>query len=130
MTCRSVVRFHPAGPGYGRRRTRRWPATQPVAVAIGRQRGTSWPHRLEPPRPHQPGGEGEGGEQVIPLQVLVVGQDLVGRHPGTEQLEEHLDGVAEATDTRLAMADVRVDGDSGKQWVHSEYPFQSRQAGP
>src|SRR5260221_10209412 len=49
--------------------------------------------------------EGEDGQQVVALKVLVVGEDLVGRHARTQQFEEHLDWVAQAADDRLAVRD-------------------------
>jgi len=57
--------------------------------------------------------------QIIPFEVLVVGEDLVERHARAEQFEERLDGVAEAAHARLAVADGRVDGDAGEQGVHT-----------
>lgn len=77
-----------------------------------RRRGTS--HSAERHDTAHAGGEStelQSGEQVIALEVGMVLQDLVDRHTRGEELEEVLDGVPEASDGRLTMADGRVRGD-------------------
>jgi hypothetical protein len=64
-------------------------------------------------------GVSERREQVIALQILVVGENVIVRHAGTEQLEQHLNRIAQPADTRLPVAHRRVNRDARKQWVHS-----------
>ena len=62
--------------------------------------------------------ERQHGEEIFPLKILIVGDDLVNRHAGTEQLKQTLNGVAKPADAGLAMADCRIDRDSLKKLFH------------
>jgi hypothetical protein len=48
---------------------------------------------------------------VTALQIGVVGEDLLNRHLRSEQLQQHLHGIPQSTDHRLAVADRRFGGD-------------------
>jgi len=87
-------------------------AQPPAGQAAGRRRGTS--RGAEGPDRLAARGERrklQSREQVIALQVGVVGEDLLHRHPRSQQLQQHLDGIPQSTDHRLAVADRRVGGD-------------------
>jgi hypothetical protein len=55
-----------------------------------------------------------GSQQIVRLKILVVGQDLVERHPRAEQFKKHLDRVTESPNARLTETDGRVDRDASK----------------
>lgn len=94
------------------RRGRRPPAPERAERGAARRRGTSRSReRHDSPHPGSHGAELEGGQDVVTLEVLVVSQDLVDSHPAGKQLEDVLDGVAQPTDGRLAVAHRRVRGD-------------------
>jgi len=45
------------------------------------------------------------GKDVVALKVRIVGEDLVDRHAGGEQLQHAIDRVAQPSDRRLPVAD-------------------------
>jgi len=45
------------------------------------------------------------GEEVVTLQVRIVGEHLVDRHTGRQELQQALDGVTQTPDRRLTMTD-------------------------
>lgn len=60
----------------------------------------------------QPRRIGEHGEQIVAIQVLVIGQDLIYRHAGAHELQQRLHGIAKTPNDRLPVTDPRVDGDA------------------
>ena len=58
------------------------------------------------------GAELESREEIVAPQILIVIKDLLEGHPGREQLEQHRHRVAQTTNHRLAVADVRIRGDA------------------
>jgi hypothetical protein len=70
------------------------------------------PHQVHAASPRHPAGERRLGQEVVALQVFVVGQDRIDRHAGAEQFQERLHRIAEPADARLAVAHRRVDRDS------------------
>ncbi len=53
----------------------------------------------------------EHGQNVVGFEVGIVGEDLIACHAGGEEVEEHFNGIAEASDARLAMTNSVIDGD-------------------
>src|SRR5665811_795822 len=62
------------------------------------------------------------GEEVVPLKVRVVRENLVNRHPGREEFQKHLDRVPQPADRRLPMADLRISGDAVEASHDSRIP--------
>jgi hypothetical protein len=63
----------------------------------------------------EPGSEGQSGENVLPLEVVIVLEDLLVGHTGAQQFQDDFDRVPQVADSRLAVADVRVDCDALEQ---------------
>ena len=93
---------HPAAASHPATRRGSWASTKKLHGSTGtRRRG-----------PRKPGGERDGGQQIIRLQILVVRQDLVACHAGAEQLQDRLNRVSQASNAGLAVADGRVNRDA------------------
>lgn len=60
----------------------------------------------------QTSGVGVGGLEIHRLKIRVVGEDVRFGGIAAEEFEEELDRIAESTDTRLAVTDIRRNGDS------------------
>ena len=71
-------------------------------------------HRLKTASPGQPCRVRQHSQQVVSLQILIVRQDLVVRHAGTQQFQQRLNGVSQSPHTRLAVAHGRVNRDSSQ----------------
>jgi len=71
----------------------------------------------------------QNGEKVISFEICVIGEDALERHPGTQQFQKHFDWIAEPSDTRLSVANPRIDGYSLEQWVHTSSIAVGRSAG-
>jgi len=56
--------------------------------------------------------------------IGIVGEDLLHRHPRSKQLQQHLDGVPQSTDNRLAVADRRVGGNPVESRHASSLPSE------
>jgi hypothetical protein len=67
---------------------------------------------MEPSSPSQASSERQDGKQVLTIEVLVIGQDLVERHTRAEQVQQRLDRVTQPADTRFAVAHRGVDRDA------------------
>jgi len=67
---------------------------------------------LKPSGLREHGRKGQEGEQILTPQILVVGQNLGGRHARAEQLKQRLDGIPEPTDAWLPMAHDRINRDA------------------
>lgn len=76
---------------------------------------TSRFHRLKPLRSAQSGSECQGGEQIVAFKIFVFAQDIIERHSGAKQVEQHLNRVSQTTYARLAMTNRWVDRDSREQ---------------
>ena len=66
----------------------------------------------------QPGGKREDRAQILSLEILVIGQYFIERHPGTEEFENHLHRVPQPTNARLAVAYRGVNRDAREKMVH------------
>lgn len=62
------------------------------------------------------------GEEVVPLKVRVVRENLVNRHPRREKFQKHLDRVPQSADRRLPMTDQRIRGDAVEAAHSSRIP--------
>src|ERR1700709_2078083 len=51
-------------------------------------------------------------QDVLPFEILVVGQNLVGRHPGAQQLENRFNRITQAAGRGLPVADFGIDDDA------------------
>jgi hypothetical protein len=60
----------------------------------------------------QTSGVGVGGLEIHGLKIRIVGEDVRFRGIAAEELEKELDRIAESTDTRLPVTDIRRNGDS------------------
>jgi hypothetical protein len=56
----------------------------------------------------QAGRVGEHRQDVLALEILVIGEDLLDALPGAEELEDEIDGIPQAPDTRLAVTHLRI----------------------
>jgi hypothetical protein len=68
-----------------------------------------------------------GGRPALPVPVIsltfwvfVACQNLVTAHPGGEEFQNHLDGVAQPANGRLPVADVGINRDAVGHSVSSE----------
>jgi hypothetical protein len=59
------------------------------------------------------------GQQIVTLKVLVISEQFIVRHAGAKQLKQHFDWVSETANTRLTVANGRVNRDAGKQGIHA-----------
>ena len=66
----------------------------------------------------EPRRERQHGQQVIPFEFRVIRQDFVECHPGTEQVKQHFDGIAQPTNAWLAMAYHWIERDTCKKSFH------------
>ncbi len=84
-------------------------ARWPVSWAVVRQRGTSrGVEREDPTLPGRECPELQSGQQVRPLKVGIVGDDVVDRHPGGEQFEQSFDRIPQSANDRLTMTNRQV----------------------
>src|SRR5215211_3115548 len=90
---------------------------------VARQPGSSRTGRLDALDLAQPRRVGEYGEQVLPFQVLVVGQDLIVRHTGAHQLQKRLDRIPKTSDYRLAVTDLRIYSYAFEKVIHLHTPL-------
>ena len=56
--------------------------------------------------------QGKHCQQVVAFEVIVVGENLVVSHAGTQQFQQKLHRIPQPSHARLAVTDLRVDGDS------------------
>ena len=54
------------------------------------------------------------GQDVVTLQLRMIGQDLILTHAGGNEIEDHLHRPAQMTDTGFAMANVRVESNTAQ----------------
>ena len=55
------------------------------------------------------------GQKVVAFEIWKLRQQVVNRVPGSKVFEHRLDGVAQAANDRLAVADLGIDGDARQQ---------------
>jgi hypothetical protein len=60
------------------------------------------------------GSKLERGEDVVELEIRVVGEHLVGRHSSSEQIDDHLDWIPHPAKTRTAVTHRGIYGDPVK----------------
>jgi hypothetical protein len=58
-----------------------------------------------------------GGLEVFGFKVGKIREDVGLGGFATEEFQEEFDGIAQATDARFAVADIRRAGDAAKQWI-------------
>src|SRR5262249_30140858 len=85
---------------------------QPTGGAVGRQPEISCHEGNDAFRLAQLHSELQSRQDVLTFEVLIVGQNLLGGHPGAQQLKDRLHRVAQTTDRRLPVADFGVDDDA------------------
>ncbi|AHE97517.1 integrase [Thioalkalivibrio paradoxus ARh 1] len=54
----------------------------------------------------------QAGHDVLALQFRMVGDDLIHRHARPHEVQHHFDRPAHVSNTRLAVADLHVQGDA------------------
>ena len=82
-------------------------ATRPASG--GTSRG---PERNHPATPSGECTELQRGEDVVPLEVGVVGEHLLDRHACSQELPQSFNGITQTADCRLAMANCLVGRDA------------------
>lgn len=56
----------------------------------------------------------KGGDQILGLEVGIVGENLLPAHPRRQEIEKHGHGVAQPPDHGLSVADLRIADDSSQ----------------
>jgi hypothetical protein len=101
----------PEGQACARHRVRPPRAPAPTAAEAARRRETS-PSQRNPPVPDRERPVLEGSQNVIPLEIGIVGQDLIDRHAPGQELQDVGYRVPQPANHRLAVTDLRVRSDS------------------
>ena len=50
----------------------------------------------------------QAGSDIVLFEIVVIGQNFLVRHPGSQQFEDHSDWVPEPTNARCAVTDLSV----------------------
>jgi hypothetical protein len=58
------------------------------------------------------GRECQRSQHVVALEILIIEQDALGCCASGQELEDDLDRIAKPSDTRLSVADLRIDRDA------------------
>ncbi len=71
---------------------------------------------------------GQHCQKVFSFEVMVVRENFVVRHAGTQQFQQNLNGIPQPPHARLPVTDLRVDGDSVDERWH-EFIFKRESCG-
>ncbi len=65
----------------------------------------------------QPSGKQQNGENVIPFQIIVVGDNFIDTHARREQFQDTFYWIAHSPDAGFAVADILIDRDPLQQLI-------------